>query len=140
MKAVNASNRSGFDSLLKLYRETDVAEEKGRLLGNQSRLWHCFTVSIGANFSQSHLVFFQEHHVTKLSFWTTKTFYLQTLILDSFMSEHAGKIFYLFFAASMASSPDPEIVLEALNFILSSEVNSYVLHLCFSLIWHFEVQ
>lgn len=57
MKAVNASNRSGFDSLLKLYRETDVAEEKGRLLGNQSRLRHCFMVPIGANFSQSHLVF-----------------------------------------------------------------------------------
>lgn len=74
MKAVNSSNRSGFDSLLKLYRETDVAEEKGRLLGNLFRLRHCFTASIGANFSQSHLLFFQEHNVTKLSFWTTITF------------------------------------------------------------------
>ncbi|XP_071721787.1 aminopeptidase M1 [Rutidosis leptorrhynchoides] len=33
MKSVTASNRSGFDSLLKVHRETDLSQEKTRILG-----------------------------------------------------------------------------------------------------------
>lgn len=33
MKKVTASDRSGFDSLLKVYRETDLSQEKTRILG-----------------------------------------------------------------------------------------------------------
>ncbi|KMT17902.1 hypothetical protein BVRB_2g034310 isoform B [Beta vulgaris subsp. vulgaris] len=58
MQKVNASNRSAFEALLKVYRETDLSQEKGRIIG------------------------------------------------------------------SLASCPDPDIVLEVLNFLLSSEVRS----------------
>lgn len=58
MQTVNASNRSGFESLLRVYRETDLSQEKTRILG------------------------------------------------------------------SLASCPDPNIILEVLNFILSPEVRS----------------
>lgn len=33
MKKVTAADRSGFDSLLKVYRETDLSQEKTRILG-----------------------------------------------------------------------------------------------------------
>lgn len=58
MQKVNTSNRSGYEALLKVYRETDLSQEKGRIIG------------------------------------------------------------------SLASCPDPAIVLEVLNFLLSSEVRS----------------
>lgn len=58
MKQVTSSNRSGLDALLRVYRETDLSVEKGRIL------------------------------------------------------------------ASLTSSPDPDMVLEALKFLLSSEVRS----------------
>ncbi|KAK1259012.1 hypothetical protein QJS04_geneDACA017960 [Acorus gramineus] len=58
MQRVSTSNRSGYDSLLRVYRETDLSQEKGRIL------------------------------------------------------------------SSLASSPNPDIVLEALNFLLSSEVRN----------------
>eukprot|EP00262_Sarcandra_glabra_P014364 TRINITY_DN419_c0_g1_i1.p1 TRINITY_DN419_c0_g1~~TRINITY_DN419_c0_g1_i1.p1 ORF type:complete len:866 (+),score=159.90 TRINITY_DN419_c0_g1_i1:322-2598(+) len=58
MQTVSASNRTGYESLLRVYRETDLSQEKGRIL------------------------------------------------------------------SSLASSPDPDIVLEVLNFLLSSEVRS----------------
>ncbi|XP_048134295.1 aminopeptidase M1-like [Rhodamnia argentea] len=58
MQTVNASNRSGFESLRRVYRETDLSLEKTRILG------------------------------------------------------------------SLASCPDPNIILEVLNFILSPEVRS----------------
>ncbi|KAF5204789.1 Aminopeptidase m1 [Thalictrum thalictroides] len=58
MQTVSKSNRWGFDSLLRIYRETDLSQEKTRVLG------------------------------------------------------------------SLTSCPDPDIVLEALNFMLSSEVRS----------------
>ncbi|XP_058086693.1 aminopeptidase M1-like isoform X1 [Magnolia sinica] len=58
MQTVTTSNRSGYESLLKVYRETDLSQEKVRIL------------------------------------------------------------------RSLASCPDPDIVLEALNFLLSSEVRS----------------
>ncbi|KAF8035976.1 hypothetical protein BT93_C1868 [Corymbia citriodora subsp. variegata] len=58
MHTVNASNRSGFESLLRVYRETDLSQEKTRIL------------------------------------------------------------------ESLASCPDPNIILEVLNFTLSSEVRS----------------
>ncbi|XP_043718554.1 aminopeptidase M1 [Telopea speciosissima] len=58
MQNVSMSNRSGFESLLRVYRETDLSQEKGRILN------------------------------------------------------------------SLASCPDPAIVLEELNFLLSSEVRS----------------
>ncbi|KAL2896979.1 Aminopeptidase M1 [Bienertia sinuspersici] len=58
MQTVNASNRSRYEALLKVYRETDLSQEKGRIIG------------------------------------------------------------------SLASCPDPDIVLEVLNFLLSSEVRS----------------
>ncbi|XP_042002862.1 aminopeptidase M1-like isoform X1 [Salvia splendens] len=34
MQGVNKSNRSGYDSLLKIYRETDLSQEKTRILGS----------------------------------------------------------------------------------------------------------
>lgn len=34
MQKVNASNRSAFEALLKVYRETDLSQEKGRIIGN----------------------------------------------------------------------------------------------------------
>ncbi|KDP34065.1 hypothetical protein JCGZ_07636 [Jatropha curcas] len=58
MQRVSASNRSDYESLLRVYRETDLSQEKTRILG------------------------------------------------------------------SLASCPDPSIVLEVLNFVLSSEVRS----------------
>ncbi|XP_026450343.1 aminopeptidase M1-like [Papaver somniferum] len=58
MQTVTASNRWGYDALLKIYRETDLSQEKTRILG------------------------------------------------------------------SLASCPDPSIVLEVLNFVLSPEVRS----------------
>jgi puromycin-sensitive aminopeptidase len=58
MKRASKSNRSGYESLLKVYRETDLSQEKTRILG------------------------------------------------------------------SLASSSDPELILEVLNFMLSSEVRS----------------
>ncbi|CAO2816653.1 unnamed protein product [Amaranthus hypochondriacus] len=58
MQKVSASNRSGYEALLKVYRECDLSQEKGRIIG------------------------------------------------------------------SLASCPDPEVVLEVLNFLLSSEVRS----------------
>ncbi|KAL5698644.1 AP-1 complex subunit mu-1-like [Ranunculus cassubicifolius] len=58
MQTVNKSNRWGYESLLKIYRETDLSQEKTRILG------------------------------------------------------------------SLTSCPDPEIILEALNFMLSTEVRS----------------
>ncbi|OAY26889.1 aminopeptidase M1 isoform X1 [Manihot esculenta] len=58
MQRVSTSNRSGYESLLRVYRETDLSQEKTRILG------------------------------------------------------------------SLASCPDPNIVLEVLNFVLSSEVRS----------------
>ncbi|CAJ2643796.1 unnamed protein product [Trifolium pratense] len=58
MKQASKSNRSGYESLLKVYRETDLSQEKTRILG------------------------------------------------------------------SLASSSDPELILEVLNFMLSSEVRS----------------
>ncbi|KAI5385389.1 AP-1 complex subunit mu-1-like [Lathyrus oleraceus] len=35
MKRATKSNRSGYESLLKLYRETDLSQEKTRILGNE---------------------------------------------------------------------------------------------------------
>lgn len=32
MQTVNASNRSGYESLLRIYRETDLSQEKTRVL------------------------------------------------------------------------------------------------------------
>jgi puromycin-sensitive aminopeptidase len=58
MQNVSISNRSGYEALLRIYRETDLSQEKTRILG------------------------------------------------------------------SLASCPDPDIVLEVLNFLLSSEVRS----------------
>ncbi|XP_002516101.2 aminopeptidase M1 [Ricinus communis] len=58
MQRVSTSNRSGYDSLLRVYRETDLSQEKTRILG------------------------------------------------------------------ALASCPDPNIVLEVLNFVLTSEVRS----------------
>ncbi|XP_022158530.1 aminopeptidase M1 [Momordica charantia] len=58
MQTVNASNRTGYESLLRIYRETDLSQEKTRIL------------------------------------------------------------------SSLASCPDPNIILEVLNFLLSSEVRS----------------
>ncbi|XP_042488485.1 aminopeptidase M1 [Macadamia integrifolia] len=58
MKDVSSSNRSGYESLLRVYRETDLSQEKGRIL------------------------------------------------------------------SSLSSCPDPAIILEVLNFLLSSEVRS----------------
>ncbi|KAL8166503.1 hypothetical protein V2J09_008002 [Rumex salicifolius] len=58
MRKVTKTNRSGYEALLRVYRETELSQEKGRILG------------------------------------------------------------------SLASCPDPEIVLEVLNFLLSSEVRS----------------
>lgn len=34
MLNVNKSNRSGYDSLLRVYRETDLSQEKTRILGD----------------------------------------------------------------------------------------------------------
>ncbi|KAL6585974.1 AP-1 complex subunit mu-1-like [Orobanche minor] len=34
MQNVSTSNRSGYDSLLKIYRETDLSQEKTRILGS----------------------------------------------------------------------------------------------------------
>ncbi|KAL2931478.1 Aminopeptidase M1, partial [Bienertia sinuspersici] len=58
MQKVNASNRSHYEALLKVYRETDLSQEKGRII------------------------------------------------------------------RSLASCPDPDIVLEVLNFLLFPEVRS----------------
>lgn len=33
MKRVSVSNRSGYESLLRVYRETDLSQEKTRILG-----------------------------------------------------------------------------------------------------------
>lgn len=43
MQGVNKSNRSGYDSLLKIYREADLSQEKTRILGTVSsseQFWH----------------------------------------------------------------------------------------------------
>ncbi|CAL9123593.1 unnamed protein product [Musa acuminata var. zebrina] len=58
MQTVNSSNKLGYESLLRVYRETDLSQEKGRIL------------------------------------------------------------------SALASSPDPAVVLDALNFLLSSEVRN----------------
>ena len=34
MQNVTSSNRSGYESLLRVYRETDLSQEKTRILGN----------------------------------------------------------------------------------------------------------
>ena len=34
MQNVTTSNRSGYESLLRVYRETDLSQEKTRILGN----------------------------------------------------------------------------------------------------------
>jgi hypothetical protein len=34
MQTVSKSNKSGYESLLKIYRETDLSQEKVRVLGN----------------------------------------------------------------------------------------------------------
>lgn len=35
MQGASKSNRSGYESLLKVYRETDLSQEKTRILGNE---------------------------------------------------------------------------------------------------------
>jgi hypothetical protein len=36
MKRASKSNRPGYESLLKVYRETDLSQEKTRILGNDN--------------------------------------------------------------------------------------------------------
>lgn len=72
------------ESLLKLYRETDVAQEKARILSElfqtNTKGWPIIWVNVALSF---------------------------------------------LLAGALASSPDPDIVVEALNFLLSSEVSIY---------------
>lgn len=90
MKKVNSSNRSGFEALLRVYRETDLSQEKGRVLGSQ------ISPTLHKNIRLH-----------------------QCSHSDSFSLS-------LKCTGSLTSSPDPDIVLEALNFLLSSEVSVHV--------------
>jgi hypothetical protein len=40
MQTVSKSNKAGYESLLKIYRETDLSQEKVRVLGNSIFLFH----------------------------------------------------------------------------------------------------
>jgi len=87
MQGASTSNRSGYESLLKVYRETDLSQEKTRILGNEissMRAYHSFWVLI-------------------LTFSTI--------------------------VGSLASSRDPDLIHEALNFMLSSEVTFFQIFL-----------
>lgn len=90
MQKVNASNKSGYEALLKVYRETDLSQEKGRIIGK----W-------------SHLLV----HILRLP----------SLLINLLFSSVYW--FFRWFIGSLASCPDPNIVLEVLNFLLSSEVS-----------------
>ena len=81
MQRASKSNRSGYESLLKVYKEADLSQEKTRILGNEMscmRAYHTF-------------------------FWVC-------ILIFSMI------------VGSLASSRDPDLILEALNFMLSSEV------------------
>lgn len=85
MQTVNASNRTGYESLLRIYRETDLSQEKTRILSN---------------------------HTSFFIFWSSNECPCLQYSCDTFVS----------FLGSLASCPDPNIILEVLNFLLSSEV------------------
>jgi puromycin-sensitive aminopeptidase len=83
MQTVNKSNKTGYESLLKIYRETDLSQEKVRVLGG---------------------------------------FFVYPLNVSMFFLLDLIKFLTLFLVGSLASCPDPVIVREALDFILSPEV------------------
>lgn len=85
MQNVSISNRSGYEALLRIYRETDLSQEKTRILGNDS-----LVVQIKQENDGRDLLIIRVSHM---------------------------------FVGSLASCPDPDIVLEVLNFLLSSEVS-----------------
>lgn len=89
MRTVSTSSRSGFDALLKIYREASEPQEKSRVLGL------CSPFGFPAR---------QQH---------------------SFLFHHVGypESNVSLFTGSLSSSPDQDIVLEALNFMFTDEVN-----------------
>ena len=90
MRTVSTSSRSGYDALLKIYREASEPQEKSRVLGL------CTLFHFSAQRQHS---FFLFHHV---------------VYAESNVS---------LFPGSLSSSPDKDIVLEALNFMFTDEVN-----------------
>lgn len=86
MQRVSPSSRLGFDSLLRVYRETDLSQEKTRILSTDKSLVKIFV-----------------EYKNLLEF---------LLIICPFLP----------CTGSIASCPDPNIVLEVLNFVLTSEV------------------
>lgn len=85
MQGASKSNSSSYESLLKVYRETDLSQEKTRILGNEISSLRAYT-----------------------SFW----------VLILIFSTIVG---------SLSSSRDPGLILEALNFMLSSEVTFFLI-------------
>jgi len=52
MQKASASNKSGYEALLKVYRETDLSQEKGRIIGNNSIISFsiCLVPTTSSNF------------------------------------------------------------------------------------------
>lgn len=47
MQTVNASNRSGYEALLRIYRETDLSQEKTRILSKSHIIfWSLMSVLV----------------------------------------------------------------------------------------------
>ena len=93
MQKASKSNRSGYESLLKVYRETDLSQEKTRILGID--IFHQ-TLAEFLHFSRS------PRPLTLLP------------------------------VGSLGSSPDPDLVLKVLNFVLSSEVSNLSQLVCWN--------
>lgn len=86
MQRVSTSNRLDYESLLRIYRETDLSQEKTRILGTVKSLMNFVIICESNEF---------------------------VVIVYPYIYAWTG---------SLASCPDPNIVLEVLNFLLSSEV------------------
>ncbi|KAL5559483.1 hypothetical protein UlMin_035694 [Ulmus minor] len=89
MQRVNTSNRWGYESLLRVFRESDLSEQKVFILSNLESFIEVKHINLSSSFP----------------------YFFFTL----FSSRLVG---------SLASCPDPNITLEVLNFLLSSEVRS----------------
>lgn len=84
MQRVSPSNKLDYELLLRIYRESDLSQEKTRILSN----YH------------SHINWFGIYW----SLW------------------FSGNDVFICIVGSLASCPDPNIILEVLNFLLSAEV------------------
>lgn len=104
MQTVNASNRSRYEALIKVYKETDLSQEKGRIIGKKRKTY---------------------------MIWLFWVYYYCSVKWLCFLNFFPFFFFGGWFIGSLASCPDPDIVLEVLNFLLSSDVSLTYLKLSF---------